>query len=492
LGPKYLLLTSLFDLWGYLIDWKMFIYSLPITFLNVYGPCTEKRAFWDNLADSGILEAENLIIVGDLNITLSAEEVWGSTNFSVSLADHLKALFQSKNLVDICPDRLVPTWRNGRQGSQAIAKRLDRCLLSDSLLISKEFYRSWVEYLFISDHAPIIFQMDLVAVNKNYPFKFNPLWLMDVEFSSLVNMVWKDEKYLTEEGFQRRLVWKLKDLKKQTKLWARRKEEFLAKRLDSLEAQIKENLLLVVEENTNYEKEIILGNLEKERNEILSYNEEKWRQRSRAIWIRSGDSNTKFFHHYANQRRIHKHIWELVDDDGQQVKGQADLKKAATKYFRNFYKARDDSFNSEKIEVTELFPRMVQTEDIDLLMKPVSADEIKNVLKLFQRDKSPGPDGWTVEFFSYFFDLVSDDLVQMVEESRMYGNIPGCLNSTFLALIPKENNPTTFGDYRPISLCNLCYKLISKIISNRIKPIMSRKMSEEHLDSWKGEEFRML
>jgi hypothetical protein len=110
-----------------------------ISLLNVYGPCTEKRAFWDKLADSGILEAGNLIIVGDLNITLSAEEVWGSSNFSVSLADHLKTLFQSKNLVDIRPDSLVPTWRNGRQGPMAIAKRLDRVLLSDSLLITKTF-----------------------------------------------------------------------------------------------------------------------------------------------------------------------------------------------------------------------------------------------------------------------------------------------------------------------------------------------------------------
>jgi hypothetical protein len=84
-----------------------------------------------------------------------------------------------------------------------------------------------------------------------------------------------------------------------------------------------------------------------------------------------------------------------------------------------------------------------------------------------------------MEFFSSFFDLVSEDMVQMVKESRRYKNIPGCLNSTFLALIPKENNPTTFGDYRPISLCNLCYKLISKVISNRIKPIMSHGISEE-------------
>jgi len=112
-------------------------------------------------------------------------------------------------------------------------------------------------------------------------------------------------------------------------------------------------------------------------------------------------------------------------------------------------------------------------------LEPVSANEIKKVLNLFKRDKSPVPDGWTMDFFSSFFDLVSEDMVQMVKESRRYKNIPGCLNSTFLALIPKENNSTTFGYYRSISLCNLCYKLISKVISNRIKPIMSHGLSEE-------------
>jgi hypothetical protein len=55
-----------------------------------------------------------------------------------------------------------------------------------------------------------------------------------------------------------------------------------------------------------------------------------------------------------------------------------------------------------------------------------------------------------------------------------------------LTLIPKNNHPTTFGDYRPISLCNLCYKLISKIIALRIKPILSRSLSSEQLGFLKG------
>jgi hypothetical protein len=78
----------------------------------------------------------------------------------------------------------------------------------------------------------------------------------------------------------------------------------------------------------------------------------------------------------------------------------------------------------------------------------------------------------------------------MVEESRLKGNISGGLNSTFIALVPKVNKPLTFGDYRPISLCNLCYKIISKIIANRIKPILSRSLSEEQLGFLQGRQIQ--
>jgi hypothetical protein len=78
-----------------------------------------------------------------------------------------------------------------------------------------------------------------------------------------------------------------------------------------------------------------------------------------------------------------------------------------------------------------------------------------------------------VEFFLNFFDLVANDLLEAVEDSRLSGVVNRSLNSTFLALIPKVSGPTTFGDFRPIALCNLCYKIISKIIAKRIRPILS-------------------
>jgi hypothetical protein len=74
----------------------------------------------------------------------------------------------------------------------------------------------------------------------------------------------------------------------------------------------------------------------------------------------------------------------------------------------------------------------------------------------------------------------------MVEDSRIKGKILGSINSTFLVLIPKQHQPLAFSDFRPISLCNLIYKIISKVISNRIKPILLRCISAEQLGFIKG------
>jgi hypothetical protein len=136
--------------------------------------------------------------------------------------------------------------------------------------------------------------------------------------------------------------------------------------------------------------------------------------------------------------------------------------------------------------ITSLYPTMVTEEEAVDLYKPVTLLELKAVLEHFKKERSPGPDGWTSEFFIFFFDLVGDDLLQMVEDSRKKGKIYGSLNSTFLALIPKENNSASFNDYRPISLCNLIYKVISKVLANRIKPILERCLSAEQLGFLKG------
>jgi len=140
----------------------------------------------------------------------------------------------------------------------------------------------------------------------------------------------------------------------------------------------------------------------------------------------------------------------------------------------------------DQVNLVRLFQRFVTFEDNVILDRVVIKQEIWDILSLFSKEKSLGLDGWTVDFFTPFFDVVGDDLLDLVEDSRNRGKIQKSLNSTFLALIPKENSPRTFGDYRPIALCTLCYKTISKVIANRIKPILSRAFSAEQLGFLKG------
>jgi hypothetical protein len=136
--------------------------------------------------------------------------------------------------------------------------------------------------------------------------------------------------------------------------------------------------------------------------------------------------------------------------------------------------------------VAGLFTRWISEDEARDLYLPVTKMELKSVLSQFKRDKSPGPDGWTVEFFLHFFDLVSEDLLAFGGGGLIRWSYSRKSKFHFLSLIPKINKPQTFGDYRPISLCNLVYKVISKVIANRIKPILSRNLSAEQFGFLEG------
>lgn len=131
------------------------------------------------------------------------------------------------------------------------------------------------------------------------------------------------------------------------------------------------------------------------------------------------------------------------------------------------------------MEVLQHFPLFLNEEEGTQLYLPVTLTEVETVIKGCARDKSLGPDRWTVEFIAAIFDLVGNELLAMVEETRLTGIIPGSLNATFLTFIPKVNKPDTFAHFRPISLCNLVYKVISTTISNCIKPMLSKVILDE-------------
>jgi hypothetical protein len=151
-------------------------------------------------------------------------------------------------------------------------------------------------------------------------------------------------------------------------------------------------------------------------------------------------------------------------------------------YFKHF-KAKYCFLNSENIdlqlEVLNTVRRFFNDEDHMEIEKPVLISELQDIINKMPKEKSPGPDGWTRELFHNFFDIMGEDLLNAVEESRNRGFIPGVLNSTFYAIIPRINKPEHFSDFRPIALCNFASKVISKIIASRIKDKLAGCISIE-------------
>jgi len=201
--------------------------------------------------------------------------------------------------------------------------------------------------------------------------------------------------------------------------------------------------------------------------------------KSRALWIDCGDNNTRFFHNFANHRRVSNAIWDILDTNGEVVNSQQELSIEAIKHFKGIFTDPGLTRIDSKLKVLQQIPRLFSEEDNWILERPVTLLELEKILKSCEKEKSSGLDGWTVEFYLGFWYMVGTEVLHMVEETRRMGLIIGALNSTFIALIPKISKPTTFDEFHPISLCNFIYKIISKVIAKRIKPLLTNAITSE-------------
>jgi len=120
------------------------------------------------------------------------------------------------------------------------------------------------------------------------------------------------------------------------------------------------------------------------------------------------------------------------------------------------------------------------------IFRPITEEELLGVMKAFKKDKCPSPDGWTIEFYIHFFDIIKLGLLRMVEASTIFGSIHHTTSSTQIVLIPNNQEAVSFKDFRQISLCNISFKIITKIIAEWIKAILARSLTRDQHAFLKG------
>ena len=114
----------------------------------------------------------------------------------------------------------------------------------------------------------------------------------------------------------------------------------------------------------------------------------------------------------------------------------------------------------------------------NVLLESFKADEVWQALQQMHPTKSPGPDGMSPIFYQKYWDIVGVNVSSCVLQALNTGVMPRDINNTYICLILKIKNPQKITDYRPISLCNVIYKLISKVLANRLKQNLHEVINE--------------
>ena len=209
-------------------------------------------------------------------------------------------------------------------------------------------------------------------------------------------------------------------------------------------------------------------------NELLMREEIMWKQRSKVHWLKEGDRNTAFFHGRAAARKEKNTVKRLKNDEGVWCTDEVEVVGIAIKYFQDLFTSTNPPMANELMEA--VFPR-VTTEMNEILTRPYQAEEVKAAIFQMSPTKSPGPDGMPPLFYQNLWSVVGDDVINCVLNYLNGGLFIESINYTYIVLIPKTKNPSEMTQFRPISLCNVVYKIISKVLANRLKAILPRIIS---------------
>jgi len=111
-------------------------------------------------------------------------------------------------------------------------------------------------------------------------------------------------------------------------------------------------------------------------------------------------------------------------------------------------------------------PNKITTEANERLTEEIKEEEILGAIWSLQPDKAPSPDGFPICFYKEYWETIKRDLIKYYKWIQRKNKMGGFTNSTHLVLIPKENRPSSFSRFRPISLCNSSYKIFTKILAS--------------------------
>jgi hypothetical protein len=432
-----------------------------------------RRKLWNDL--NSLQSQLNLpwCFLGDFNVIMGAHEHRGRCNPARLPIEEFQSWTNTFNLIHLPTRGASFTWSNGRGGSRHTEKRLDRVICNQAWLDLCSTSTVSTLTKLISDHFPLLFDFKLTNTSFASQFKFMRMWSLHPDCRAIISESWKSVVVGCPMFV---LSQKLKSLKTKLKTWNKDCFGNVNDMVNVAESKLQQIQLQIQNHGHSdtllHEEKLAIADLE----EALTKQEAFWQEKARLNWHLEGDRNTKFFHRLAKIKTSTKQITSLqvgetVITDQNQI----------SEHVINFYK---DLFCTnivlqDSLLAEEVIPSLV-TEDINavLTMLPSHA-EIKNAVFALNKDSAPGPDGFGAFFFQHYWDIVKGDVINAVLEFFTTSWILPGFNSNIIALLPKFPEAASIDQYRPIAMANFKFKIISKILADRLASIMPDIISDE-------------
>ncbi|XP_074290417.1 uncharacterized protein LOC141617141 [Silene latifolia] len=424
-------------------------------FTVVYGlnKQAERHPLWDSLRQYCKIVRGPWVVGGDFNAVMASNERIGGAHISHAEMAPLSQVYS----------------------------RLDRVLVNVDWL--DIFPDSFVHFLpeGLFDHYPGLVHLEGEVLRRGSPFKYFNMWSLAPDYDSIVRNGWSKESHGTPMF---RVVQKLKGLK--NGLRKLNKEHFgdIENLTHITEIALQQFQIQLIQDPLNEDLCKSEKDCAKDLADLKVARDQYLRQKAKYEWMQSGDDNTSYFHARITRRRAKNRVFQIRDMD-QNMCDDPDAIQAA---FEQYYKVL---LGTSK-KVTNINKKVVASghcltqAHCDILLAPVNGDEIKQAMYAIPGTKSPGPDGYTSQFFKDNWDIVGPDVIAAVKGVFQSGQLLKQCNTTILTLIPKTELPDSVLQFRPIACCNTIYKCLSKVLCARLGQVLPDVISSSQSAFIKG------
>ncbi|XP_074559236.1 uncharacterized protein LOC141815220 [Curcuma longa] len=431
----------------------------------VYASCkTEDRVMlWEKLLEIRPPGDELWLVGGDFNV------ITGPTEHSLGKVAKPGATRDFNNfimLAGLLDAGFVGdpyTWTNNR-----VWKRLDRVLLSPSWSGKNFGVKITHVSRAMSDHCPLLLSFPAFGLPKS-SFRFQNMWIRHAGFLLTVRLNWALP--CSGTGMQKLQI-KLRRLKEHLKWWNAGVFGNIHEKV-----QVAESNFALAEKNfdanPSLENKVEMAKTQAVLQKVLYMEEDFWKQRAAVRWMGEGDRNTKLFHQLAQKRRLNGRIFRIWED-GSCIDDPELIQASGAAFFEKLLAEGVPELNPASMEN---IPQLISSGDNLALLATPTIEEVKEVVWGMCKESAAGPDGFSVAFYVSCWEIIKSDVYEAVLDFFRGNSLPRGMAATTIVLIPKIDGAQRWQDFRPISLCNVSNKIISKLLANRLGKVLEKIIS---------------